>query len=388
MSSARAQVRPSPLPRVRAGSWVYGTLSTWMGDADKNRGWDLLVASEARLRRGRRRGAACRGGAHARASQQLAACEASDWFWWFGDYNPAGAVRDFDELFRHQLTSLYRALNLEPPADAVASDQRGPWQSRGRRRDAARMKTLQKCCRDGARACCCHSRRCGVRARVPWAHSAFRFIDWLADAGFSVWQVLPLVPVGTDGSPYWARSDRAGNPALIDPAVPDPGSEADFEACRARPATGSTTTCCSRRSARSSAARPGGSGRASCATVMPGAMDTAALSGAPQIDHISRQQWRFDAQWRAVRAARRGARHCAVRRPADLCGAGFGGDLGESRAVPARRGRPSGNGIGRAAGLLRGRRPAVGQSAVSLVAAPAGRFRLLDAPPAAAGRPL
>jgi cell division septum initiation protein DivIVA len=54
-----------------------------------------------------------------RAEQQLAACEASDWFWWFGDYNPGPAVRDFDELFRHQLTSLYRSLNLEPPANLL-----------------------------------------------------------------------------------------------------------------------------------------------------------------------------------------------------------------------------------------------------------------------------
>jgi hypothetical protein len=28
-------------------------------------------------------------------------------------------VRDFDELFRHQLTSLYRSLNLEPPANLL-----------------------------------------------------------------------------------------------------------------------------------------------------------------------------------------------------------------------------------------------------------------------------
>jgi alpha-amylase/alpha-mannosidase (GH57 family) len=54
-----------------------------------------------------------------RAEQQLAACEASDWFWWFGDYNPSAAVRDFDELYRHQLTSLYRSLNLEPPANLL-----------------------------------------------------------------------------------------------------------------------------------------------------------------------------------------------------------------------------------------------------------------------------
>src|SRR5437762_3435307 len=38
---------------------------------------------------------------------------------------------------------------------------------------------------------------------------ALRFIDWLADAGFTVWQLLPLVPTDPNGSPYWARSDRA-----------------------------------------------------------------------------------------------------------------------------------------------------------------------------------
>ena len=54
-----------------------------------------------------------------RAEQQLAACEASDWFWWFGDYNPAGAVRDFDELFRHQLTSLYRSLQSRAAGDLL-----------------------------------------------------------------------------------------------------------------------------------------------------------------------------------------------------------------------------------------------------------------------------
>src|SRR5262245_15685052 len=42
------------------------------------------------------------------------------------------------------------------------------------------------------------------------------FIDWLAEAGFSVWQFLPLGPTGTDGSPYWVRSDSAGNVAFLD----------------------------------------------------------------------------------------------------------------------------------------------------------------------------
>src|SRR5258705_849604 len=46
--------------------------------------------------------------------------------------------------------------------------------------------------------------------------AARAFIDWLAAAAVSVWQVLHLGPVGLDLSPYWVRSDQAGNPALID----------------------------------------------------------------------------------------------------------------------------------------------------------------------------
>jgi 4-alpha-glucanotransferase len=45
---------------------------------------------------------------------------------------------------------------------------------------------------------------------------AFRFVDFLADAGFRVWQVLPINPVGLDGSPYQTTSAFAGNPEMID----------------------------------------------------------------------------------------------------------------------------------------------------------------------------
>lgn len=106
---------PRELPRLRAGSWVYGTMSTWMGEPDKNRGWDLLCEAKHTFDQVRASGR-LQPQELARAEQQLAACEASDWFWWFGDYNPAAAVRDFDQLYRHQLTALYHALGLEPPA--------------------------------------------------------------------------------------------------------------------------------------------------------------------------------------------------------------------------------------------------------------------------------
>ena len=46
---------------------------------------------------------------------------------------------------------------------------------------------------------------------------AFRFADWLAEGGQTIWQVLPLGPVGYGESPYQLFSVFAGNPMLIAP---------------------------------------------------------------------------------------------------------------------------------------------------------------------------
>lgn len=102
------------LHRLVAGSWVYGTFSTWVGNADKNRAWDLLceakqsydlVMSSERLGPDER----------ARAETQLEVCEASDWFWWLGDDNPPHAVASFERLFRRNLANLYADLKLPVP---------------------------------------------------------------------------------------------------------------------------------------------------------------------------------------------------------------------------------------------------------------------------------
>ena len=44
---------------------------------------------------------------------------------------------------------------------------------------------------------------------------AFRFVDWLADAGQRLWQVMPLGPTGFGDSPYASPSAFAGNPLLV-----------------------------------------------------------------------------------------------------------------------------------------------------------------------------
>ncbi len=45
---------------------------------------------------------------------------------------------------------------------------------------------------------------------------AFRFVDFLEEAGQSCWQILPLNPTGYGDSPYQSCSAYAGNPYLID----------------------------------------------------------------------------------------------------------------------------------------------------------------------------
>jgi alpha-amylase/alpha-mannosidase (GH57 family) len=110
------------LPEVAAGSWVYGSFSTWIGEKDKNRGWDLLV--EAKQVYDEHIDSLSDDDRHL-ATLQLAVCEGSDWFWWFGDYNPADSVKDFDQLFRRQLQRLYHLLKQDIPESLLVPISKG-----------------------------------------------------------------------------------------------------------------------------------------------------------------------------------------------------------------------------------------------------------------------
>jgi len=116
IKAGTSQSKIGKLNQLVSGSWVYGTFSTWIGSHDKNRGWDLLceakrsydiVTNSGRLNSEELR----------LATEQLADCEGSDWFWWFGDYNSAQSVSSFDLLFRQNLSNLYRLLKLPIPVD-------------------------------------------------------------------------------------------------------------------------------------------------------------------------------------------------------------------------------------------------------------------------------
>ena len=55
----------------------------------------------------------------------------------------------------------------------------------------------------------------GPHGSGDFGPGAYRFVDWLADAGQRVWQILPLQPPGPGNSPYQSVSAFAGSPWLV-----------------------------------------------------------------------------------------------------------------------------------------------------------------------------
>jgi alpha-amylase/alpha-mannosidase (GH57 family) len=103
------------LTTIAAGSWVYGSFSAWVGDEKKNHAWNLLIDAKLCFDR------VISGGKLSnmqveKARRQLAICEGSDWFWWFGDYNPADTVSKYEHLYQLHLSNLYQLLHEPPPA--------------------------------------------------------------------------------------------------------------------------------------------------------------------------------------------------------------------------------------------------------------------------------
>jgi alpha-amylase/alpha-mannosidase (GH57 family) len=110
------------LPQISAGSWVYGTMSTWIGSEDKNLAWDLLCEAKKVYDKhihtlSTEEKNAC--------ERQLSICEGSDWFWWFGDYNASDSVKSFDRLYRLNLINLYELLKQKVPENLYQSISAG-----------------------------------------------------------------------------------------------------------------------------------------------------------------------------------------------------------------------------------------------------------------------
>jgi len=137
------------------------------------------------------------------------------------------------------------------------------------------------------------------------------FIDWLAQAGFAVWQLLPLGPPGGGGSPYWARSDFAGNLAMLDrQELPDAQAQrADYEAFRDASRDWLEDYVLFEQLAEQ-LQQPWWEWPAELRTRAPPALERVRAQHAAQLEQRRIDQWYFDWQWRALRryAAQRGIR--------------------------------------------------------------------------------
>ncbi|MBI5446128.1 MAG: glycoside hydrolase [Deltaproteobacteria bacterium] len=103
-----------PLSRIHAGSWIYGSFSTWMGHPEKNRAWELLDRTRCALVDGQEALSAER---RELAWQEIHVAEGSDWFWWLGDDHYSPIAGEFDDLFRLHLMNVYRLLGVDSPGE-------------------------------------------------------------------------------------------------------------------------------------------------------------------------------------------------------------------------------------------------------------------------------
>ena len=128
------------------------------------------------------------------------------------------------------------------------------------------------------------------------------FIDWLSEAGFSVWQILPTGPVGEDRSPYWVRSDCAGNAAFIDAAeLPDPNAPIDPEFLAAS-SSWLHDYVLFEALTRTHGGAPFWSWPPPLRDRAAEALAQAAHELAPEIARIEREQYAFYVQWNQLRA--------------------------------------------------------------------------------------
>lgn len=101
------------LNTIAAGSWIYGSLTTWIGHAEKNAAWDQLAAARQTLARSERETSGADG--REKAFHEMMIAEGSDWFWWYGDDHPTQNAVEFDTLFRSHIKNIYRLLGQECP---------------------------------------------------------------------------------------------------------------------------------------------------------------------------------------------------------------------------------------------------------------------------------
>jgi len=98
------------LESIKAGSWIYGNFTTWIGHPEKNRAWEYLSETRNFLESEKENDS------YKKAIEYIYIAEGSDWFWWYGDDHFTIYADKFDLLFRSNLMKVYDVLGKKPPA--------------------------------------------------------------------------------------------------------------------------------------------------------------------------------------------------------------------------------------------------------------------------------
>ncbi len=158
-------------------------------------------------------------------------------------------------------------------------------------------------------------RRAGVLLALsaldaPLGSGGRAFIDWLSAGGYTVWQLLPVGPTGADGSPYWVRSDHAGDPALLDRAELPQGDDPRAARFLAESARWLPDYALFEALDRAHGGAPFWLWPAPLREREPGALRRARGELAADIERIKREQFAFHLQWLDLReyAQARGVR--------------------------------------------------------------------------------
>ncbi len=118
------------IDNIKAGSWIYGTFSTWIGQNEKNRAWELLSMTKdfATVNM-----SSLPADVAQIVQKELMIAEGSDWFWWYGDDHYTPLADRFDELFRKHLINVYDIFGETPPQEIlqpIISKSKSPYTSK------------------------------------------------------------------------------------------------------------------------------------------------------------------------------------------------------------------------------------------------------------------
>ncbi len=116
VSDALARVEAIDLDHIFPASWIGANFDVWIGAEEDNRSWEYLLRARRTFEQAAQSGRVPPDKLKL-AHEELMIAEGSDWNWWYGPEHESANRPEFDRLYRAHLANIYRALEIEPPAE-------------------------------------------------------------------------------------------------------------------------------------------------------------------------------------------------------------------------------------------------------------------------------